>query len=58
MDTQILARIYCLVAQMEAIKARIEGLKRQWPEGGDHFFMEASQELEGIASELQQLGHY
>lgn len=57
MDHIMIARVYSLVAQMEVIKARIEGLKRQWPEGGGHFFMEASQELEGIASELQQLSY-
>jgi len=46
----MIARVMSLVAQMEAVKARIEGLKRQYPKsegGGDHLFMEASVLNEG-----------
>lgn len=56
MDHIMLARIYSLVAEMEAIKAEIEVLKRNWPTGGGLLFKEKADQLNGIASELQTLG--
>lgn len=55
-DYVITARIYALIAEMEALKAEIEVLKRNWPTGGEWFFQEKADQLNGIATELQNLG--
>lgn len=56
MDHEMLARVYGLVAEMEAIKIEVEELKRKWPTGGEWQFAAKAEELHGIATELQQLG--
>lgn len=54
MDEQILARVYALVASMEALKATIEGYKAD--DAPSHLFHEKCEELNGIAHELEILG--
>lgn len=56
MDYEMLARVYGLVAEMEAIKVEVEELKRKWPTGGEWTFAEKAEQLHGIANELQQFG--
>lgn len=53
-DTQILARVFSLVAQMESLKATIEGYKAD--DAPSKMFHEKAEELNGIAIELNQLG--
>lgn len=53
-DTQILARVFSLVTQMESLKATIEGYKTD--KAPSYMFHEKAAELNGIASELEQLG--
>jgi len=55
-DYAMIARVYSLVAEMEALKAEIEKLKREWPSGGEWLFQEKADQLNGIATELQNLG--
>jgi len=57
METTTLARIYSLVAQMEAIKATLIAYQ-QSGNYSEETFHELSDQLNGIANELEQLGHY
>ncbi|MCP4374012.1 MAG: hypothetical protein GY797_38795 [Deltaproteobacteria bacterium] len=56
-DNWRLARIYSLVAQMEAQKAKLERYKRAFPTDGAWRFKEVEEELLGIAQSLEELGH-
>lgn len=49
------AKIYTLVAKMEGLIAEIEALKREWPQGGEHFFREKADQLNDISNEFANL---
>jgi len=66
MDHTMLARVYSLVAAMEAIKADIKGMEAyniysmytaEYIAYNEPQFNEKAQQLNGISSELQNLGH-
>ena len=44
--------------EYEALKAEIEVLKREWPDGGgEHLFQEKANQIRGVSYELQKLSY-
>ena len=58
MDHTMLARVYSLIAEMEALKVEVEVLRREWPDGGgENLFQEKASQIRGIVSELQTMSY-
>ena len=56
MDLMILARIYALVAEMEALKVEVISMVESDDTYTESSFITLSEQIRGIAQELHELG--